>query len=106
MQGRGDYTQGQYYADGSPIGNPAQSDWLKDTPWGFRKILNWVKYRCGKCLTPTYPFIPSAHPLMICISDAHHPPACCNRGVLPHGLNIRCSGIALRKAWRHIDWLV
>ncbi|CAL5223968.1 g6575 [Coccomyxa viridis] len=45
MQGRGDYTQGQYYADGSPLGNPAQSDWLKDTPWGFRKILNWVKYR-------------------------------------------------------------
>ena len=46
MQGRGDYTQGQYYADGSPIGNPAQSDWLKDVPWGFRKILNWVNYRC------------------------------------------------------------
>ena len=45
MQGRGDYTQGQYYADGSPIGNPAESEWLKDVPWGFRKILNWVKYR-------------------------------------------------------------
>lgn len=50
MQGRGDYTQGQYYADGSPIGNPAQSDWLKDVPWGFRKILNWVKYRWSNLL--------------------------------------------------------
>ena len=53
MQGRGDYEQRQTYADGSPIGNPAQSDWLKDTPWGFRKILNWVKYRCGQSNTTT-----------------------------------------------------
>ena len=45
MQGRGDYQQGQYYADGTPIGNPAQSDWLKDVPWGFRKLLSWVKNR-------------------------------------------------------------
>ena len=45
MQGRGDYAQGQYYADGTPIGNPAQSDWLKDVPWGFRKLLSWVNNR-------------------------------------------------------------
>ena len=57
MQGRGDYTQGQYYADGSPIGNPAQSDWLKDVPWGFRKLLNWVKHRCGKRHEYTCPLI-------------------------------------------------
>jgi hypothetical protein len=47
MQGTGDYTQDQSYADGTPIGNPAQSSWLKDTPWGFRKILNWVNNRWG-----------------------------------------------------------
>ncbi len=47
MQGTGDYTQTQTHADGTPIGNPAQSSWLKDTPWGFRKILNWVKNRWG-----------------------------------------------------------
>jgi beta-glucosidase len=33
------------YPDGRPIGPATQSVWLYDTPWGFRKMLNWISKR-------------------------------------------------------------
>ena len=82
MQGRGEYTQGQYYADGSPIGNPAQSDWLKDVPWGFRKLLSWVKNRCGECCKSTCLLTTMAQPPigMVSFLLLLSLKACCTRG--------------------------
>jgi len=31
--------------NGQPIGMKADSDWLYVVPWGFRKLLNWIKNR-------------------------------------------------------------
>jgi len=31
--------------DGSQLGTQAQSPWLQDVPWGFRKLLNWIYKR-------------------------------------------------------------
>ncbi|GHJ89487.1 hypothetical protein NliqN6_5889 [Naganishia liquefaciens] len=35
----------QHDKHGKLIGNPAQCDWLKDVPWGFRKLLRYINER-------------------------------------------------------------
>ncbi|KAK9917352.1 hypothetical protein WJX75_003452 [Coccomyxa subellipsoidea] len=45
LQGACDYTETQVDVNGKLIGDQAESDWLKVTPWGFRLMLNWVNNR-------------------------------------------------------------
>lgn len=45
LQGACDYTETQIGQDGKLIGDEAESDWLKVTPWGFRLMLGWVNNR-------------------------------------------------------------
>lgn len=47
LQGAVDYTETQVDLNGKLIGDQAESDWLKVTPWGFRLMLNWVNNRCA-----------------------------------------------------------
>lgn len=47
LQGACDYTETQVDVNGKLIGDQAESDWLKVTPWGFRLMLNWVNNRCA-----------------------------------------------------------
>ncbi|CAL8463585.1 g3119 [Coccomyxa elongata] len=45
LQGPCDYIETQVTPDSHLIGDEADSDWLKVTPWGFRLMLNWVNNR-------------------------------------------------------------
>ena len=61
LQGPCDYTETQVTPDGHLIGDEADSDWLKVTPWGFRLMLNWVNNRCTQRIPATCILCMSEH---------------------------------------------
>nr|XP_018260078.1 uncharacterized protein I303_06995 [Kwoniella dejecticola CBS 10117]OBR82236.1 hypothetical protein I303_06995 [Kwoniella dejecticola CBS 10117] len=65
-------TMGFEKPDGSMIGPPSQLGWLRDVPWGFRKLLNYIHQRYKKPIYMTENGWSIKGESLLSVDDAYH----------------------------------